>query len=190
MGKKKNKKRLAKCPCCLEYKHRTEVKMTMAAVQKIQRKKYPHFVSDAFDTILENRFWACDSCFWAVKAIKANPEEQKHAYVTSYAYFDSTLDCRTCKTVFTFSKEEKRFWYEDLKFGFYSFPANCLTCRKERRKRRVDNNALTRILSKEITEISTSELERVIAIYDKWNKTNRMNYFKSILIKRKKKSAA
>ncbi|MBC3539326.1 hypothetical protein ACFSC6_17540 [Rufibacter sediminis] len=71
--------------------------------------------------------WACDDCIKSEKVIVGKPEEQDWNGIT-YPFFthnDETLECQTCRCMFEFSKEEKKFWYEDLKFIVWSYPKNC-----------------------------------------------------------------
>ena len=186
---KRNKKKYPKCPSCNQDKHRTEMKIAISDMEKIDKAQYKHYKELKMETyggFVDSNFeWACDACLDSKKAIKANPSLQNYSWNPHYAYSDSEITCSNCNTEFTFSKEEKKHWLEVLKFWVDSTPVNCLNCRKEIRKLKAENKTLSEILKKEESEISVSELEKIVEIYTKWEKNNRVKYYQSILRKRK-----
>lgn len=130
--------------------------------------------------------WACDECLDLKRAISAKPESQNFSQEPRLAYFDTKHTCRTCDTIFIFSKEEKRFWYEALNFRIDSTPNHCTTCRKEKRVQKQENIYLSEVLSKPETDINLDELEQIIAIYDRWGKKDKTNHYRSVIRKRRK----
>lgn len=186
---KRNKKKYPKCPCCNQAKHKTEIKIAISEMEKIDELQYKHHKElkiNTYASFIDSDFeWACDECLESKKAIKGNPGLQNYCWNPNYAHYDSQLMCRNCNTEFTFSKEEKKYWLEGLKFWIDSTPVNCVNCRKEIRKLKAENKTLSEILKKEESEISVSELEKVVEIYTKWEKDNRTKYYQSILRKRK-----
>lgn len=133
--------------------------------------------------------WACDYCLETQLAIKGQPREQNYCWHPHYAYFDTQPTCRTCETVFTFSKEEKQYWFEILKFWTDAEAVNCVNCRKAIRKLKPLNTRLSNILKQKEEDISIVELEEVIDIYTKWEKTQRLKYYQSVLRKRLKRTS-
>jgi len=188
---KKQKKKYAKCPCCNKEKHRTEMKMVIAQKEQLDRASYGKYYKeldiDTYGGFIDSNFdWACDACLESKKAVKANPNTQNYCWYPYYAYFDLSINCKTCKSEFVFSKEEKKFWFESLKFWIDSEPVNCVTCRKEIRQLKKENKILSDILSKKEDDISFTELEKVIEIYTIWQKEDRVKYYQSVLKKRNK----
>jgi hypothetical protein len=53
---------------------------------------------------------------------------RRHPY-----YRDQQFTCTDCKQQFTWTAEEQRFWYEQLRGSVYSEAARCQTCRKQRK---------------------------------------------------------
>lgn len=190
--KRKNSKYVAKCPSCQTAKHATELKVMMAEMDKIDWSNYSKEVRLAIDNygffVNSDFSWACDTCLQSGKAIMGNPASQNYCWSPNYAYYDSNKTCRTCKSKFTFAKEEKKYWYESLKFWIDSEPVNCLNCRKEIRQYKIENKVLSEILRKEEQEISKLELEQVIEIYRSWQKEQKVKYYESILRKREQRS--
>jgi hypothetical protein len=78
--------------------------------------------------------WACRHCLDSGRAILADPAKQLYCDWPPYlAYFDTTHECADCHDDFVFSKEEQRFWYEELGFWVQSRPKQCSNCRRKRR---------------------------------------------------------
>ncbi len=186
---KSKKQKYAKCPCCQTERHRTEMKTAIAQMEKLDRAAYKHYKALSIDTyasFIDSDFnWACDVCLNNKKAILAHPSLQQYAWNPNYAYFDTRHTCRTCETVFTFSKEEKKYWFETLKFWTDAEPVNCVNCRKEVRQFKNQNTRLSNILQQKEEDISIEELEEVIEIYTKWEKIKRVKYYQSVLRKQK-----
>lgn len=154
---------------------------------RIEYKNYKELGIDTYNSFVDSNFsWACDSCLQSKKAIKGNPELQNYCWNPNYAYFDSPKICKTCKSEFIFSKEEKKYWYESLKFWIDSEPVNCVNCRREIRQYKLENKILSEILRKKEIEIPTNEVEKVVEIYSKWQMEDKTKYYQSILNKRKK----
>ena len=67
-------------------------------------------------------------------AIKAETEKQNCSICPRYWYADATIKCLQCKVNFVFSKEEQKYWYEELKFWVDSFPNKCPSCKKNEKR--------------------------------------------------------
>ena len=105
--------------------------------------------------------WACDDCFDANRVIESKIEEQTFCDSPPYlAYVDKSKECQACGTEFIFSKEEQKYWYEDLKFWVQSIPKNCKRCHK---KIRDERNLNTR-LSKLIKNLDNQNSEQLTAL--------------------------
>lgn len=141
---------------------------------------YHRFIDSNFD-------WACDACLRSQRAIQAQPALQNYCWNPHYAYFDTTFVCRTCQNEFVFGKTEKQYWFETLKFWIEAIPVNCPACRKDLRQQKAENDLLSTILRKAEHDISEAELVSVIAIYLKWQKVEKVRYYKSLLKKRHKR---
>lgn len=188
MSKKKNN--FPTCPSCNSAKYKTELEQVISSKTALERKAFPNIKivrEDNYYSFIDADFdWACDTCLTSKKAILGNPNSQLYCWNPHYAYFDSTIDCRKCSNSFTFSKEEKKYWYENLKFWIESVPVNCVNCRKETRKLRSENKILSDLLMKDEADLSIDELKSVIDIYTNWDKINRAKYFQSLLRKKQK----
>jgi hypothetical protein len=186
----KEKKKYAICPSCRTEKHRTEMKTSLALLEKMEKTRFKHYKElglDPYNSFIDSSFeWACDACLGSGKAILANPGLQNYCWDPHIAYFDATHVCRSCGIDFIFSKEEKRLWYEQLKFWIDAAPVNCPACRKELRQLKRENNTLSEILNKEEDDISSDELQSVIGIYKKWGKDNKVKYYESLWNKRQR----
>ena len=62
--------------------------------------------------------------------LKADLDKQVEAVIPMENYYDCTVECEFCKTSFEFTREEQKYWYEDLKFNLSSFPRLCKTCKE------------------------------------------------------------
>lgn len=186
----KHKKKYAICPCCLAERHRTEMTVCLAILEKMERAEYKHFKElniDTYNSFIDSYFeWACDVCLKDKKAILASPALQNASMTPSLAYYDKEKTCRTCDAAFTFTKEEKKLWYEQLKFWIDSEPVNCLNCRREIRLLKTENTTISDILQKDEQEISIDELKIVADIYRKWDKIEKAKFYEAIIEKKRK----
>lgn len=185
--KKKRKKR-ARCPACKTEKYKTEMEIALAAMEALDRQQYPKYQElgmDPYRSFLNSDFsWACDECLRTKRAIPGIPGLQQYSWNPHYAYFDTDKTCGHCGVAFVFSKEEKKYWYEDLKFWVDSEPANCTECRRTIRQYKMENRTLSEILKKAHRDLTTPELEKVIEIYQKWQLESKVKFYQSILRKR------
>lgn len=179
-----------KCVCCGNERHRTEVKQALSVIGRLDKNEHHYFHQvKPYDYVtlkgLESD-WACDECLNLGKAIPSQPEAQNYCWEPRLAYFDTQHECQSCHKPFIFGKEEKRFWFETLKFWIDSTPNHCAGCRKEMRALKKENNTLTAVLAKPEADMSMSELEEVVAIYTHWDKKEKAGYYKSLIRKRSK----
>ena len=181
------KKQIATCPCCSTPRHGTEIKNCLSVLEKHERRLYRHYKElgiDSYQTLIHNDFeWACDECIQNNKAILANPALQESAWGVNLAYSDDQLTCRKCGTDFTFTKEEKRQWYETYKFNLDSIPVNCFRCRKEIRQLKAENKIISDILQKHATDVTREEWLSVIDVYRKWDKPEKVKFYEAVLRK-------
>ncbi len=188
MPRRKNK--FPTCPSCHSPRYKTELEQVMNSMTAVDRKAYPNIKTskeESYTSFIDANFdWACDPCLIGKRAILANPNSQTYCWNPHYAYFDTTIECHKCNNKFTFSKEEKKYWYENLKFWIESVPINCVDCRKATRKLKKENKILSDIIMKEEAKLTIEELKNIIDIYATWGKTERSKYFNSVL-KRKLK---
>ena len=179
-----------KCNCCGNETYKASMKIALSDVEREEKRYLVHYKELEINPIdslhANNSDWACDYCLNSNKAIRANPSAQNYRWYPRYAYFDTQHTCKKCKEPFRFSKHEKKFWFEELGFWHESEPIHCKTCRKEVREQKEENKMVSQLLRKRETELNIEELESVIAIYQKWEKTPRVNYFKKLLKKRLK----
>lgn len=187
----KSQRPFAQCPACRQPKHKTEIQTAIALLEKAEKQGYKHYSKlkvDAYSSFINSDFdWACDSCFAQKVIIEAKPSAQNYCWQPHLVYFDKTFVCQTCSIDFVFDTAEQQFWYEELKFWHESIPNHCPNCRKEIRQLSIENKTISDILKKPIPDISLAELERVVAIYTKWQKLERAKYYQSIIRKKLKK---
>ena len=189
---KRKKKKYARCPSCDSEKHSTEMKIAISHMEAVDRAQYKHYNEmdiNTYASFIDSDFgWACDSCLEKKRATKGNPGLQNYCWNPHYAYFDTSKVCRKCNKDFVFGKEEKRFWYENLKFWPFAEPENCVDCRKDIRKYKSENKTLSEILRKKEEDILTEEIKIVIEIYTSWQIEQKAKYYQSVLNKRMKNS--
>ncbi|WP_196888757.1 zinc-ribbon domain containing protein [Aureivirga sp. CE67] len=186
----KKEKEFPICPSCRNGKYQSEMEKSISAYVNHERKLYKHYNEldlNPYESFFNSNFdWACDNCINANKTLKANPELQNGSWISHFFYSDLKLVCSTCKTDFTFFKEEKQFWYEEMQFKNDNRPINCVKCRKEKRLRKNENTLLSDIFKKEEKEISISDLEKAIEIYLKWDKIEKVKFYQNKLKKKLK----
>lgn len=188
--KHKNKNKLAQCPSCLNYSHKSDIKHCISILEKLERaslKQYKEFGFETFTSFINANFsWACDNCLQDSKANLANPGLQETPWTPHLAYFDTRLNCYQCKEDFVFSKEEKKIWYESYKLPIKAVPDNCLNCRRSIKLQKNQNKELSDILKKEENQLTLEEFEIIIDIYEDWGKTDKVKYYQSLQKKFKK----
>lgn len=185
MAKRKRKKaeKYPKCPCCGHEKHRSEVKEALRKMKMIE--SYIHFQSSTDHYIvlqwLRER-WACDACLRENSAIVANHQVQYCSTLNwpHMAYYDTHHTCRTCAKEFTFGKEEKRHWFEELQFYVEAKAVRCQLCRRELNAEKVKHKTLAALLQKGIYNLDMEELDKVISVYESWGKKHKIAYYRSI----------
>jgi len=67
-------------------------------------------------------------------ATRADISKQNYSVCPRHWYVDATFLCPRCDKKFTFTRDEQRLWYEELKFWIDSCAKHCATCRSELRK--------------------------------------------------------
>ena len=122
--------------------------------------------------------WACDDCINSENAILANPKKQHYSVEGPpyLAYYDVQRKCRRCDEDFLFSKEEQRFWYEELEFSIYSKPVHCKPCNKIVKASKNLNTELSDLL-KEGKPSSKEQLLRIADIYNEMGKEVKMRTY-------------
>lgn len=177
---KHQKNKHIKCKCCGLIKEKFDVSICMSILKNVDFVDSLDLKNDLYK-MLNDYGWACDDCINSKKALISNALQQNHSYYFYLAYNDSNLSCENCKTEFTFSKEEKKFWYESMKFRKESVPVHCLSCRKKIRKKKLQNKRLSEILKKDIKFITIEELYELVQIYDEWGIKDKFNFYSKIL---------
>lgn len=192
MLKRKRKKvqKLPKCPCCGEQRRPTELKVMLKKLLQIE--DYDEFKSkrDHITVLTGLRGgWACDVCIRESKALVTDHQAQMYSpfHWPRMAYYDSIKTCRSCGTEFTFSKEEKQHWYEELKFYTWADAVQCLPCRREIRKQKELHKKLAQLLNQGIDNLNEESLDAVIDIYEQWGKTQKVGYYRAVARKLAKK---
>ncbi len=172
-----------KCPCCQIHRHETEMKDAIGILEKIEKKNHPRIKNlNIIGFFKDAQFeWACDECLSLKKAMTANPSAQIYSWHPHISYFDEKKNCQFCKKDFYFSKNEKRFWYEQLKFQLDATPANCPTCRKEKRNKKQIHDNLSEYLKNGKENLDYATLENIIQIYRIWDKEDKVKYYQSLL---------
>ena len=82
-----------------------------------------------------------------------------------------------------FSKEEKKYWFEELKFYPLSKPKQCSSCRKEIRIKKDDNTRLSEILKNGEDKLDKKQLQEIVEIYTRLGKDEKMKKFQNKLKK-------
>lgn len=194
MAPKKNQMKI-KCPSCKKETEKDKLKQISSlfpfdGFMLLSGRSYPESFMEIVSNYPEYYQWACDDCINDKRAILANPKNQyftfKHPMDTGnpyLAYFDKRFTCKSCKDDFVFSKEEQKYWYEELSFVVYSKPIACKTCRKDIRKSKNLNKELSELLrTGEPNE--KSELIRISEIYQEMGKIEKMKKYLTAANKR------
>lgn len=162
----------------------------MSILEKLERQEFKHYKElklekYTYESFIDSNFsWACDNCLKSKKAVLASPGLQETPWTTHLAYYDTELECSTCRRAFLFKKEEKKTWYESYKLPINAEPNNCLKCRREIRNQNLENKTISEILQKQEDQITVQELEKVVEIYTSWDKLEKAKYYQSKLNKR------
>lgn len=194
----KGEKNTSKCPCC---KQQVKAKGMQNAFSLLPFDGVFIKYHDSYEESLQENIrrdpsayqWACDDCIKEARAIKANPKKQFYnfkslgeAAIPFLAYYNIGLICKTCKDHFSFSKEEQRFWYEDLQFVVFSKPLNCRSCRANIREGKNLNAELSDLLRLGKPE-DIESLERIGEIYQEMGKVEKMKAYRKAAKKQKAK---
>ncbi|BDD05283.1 zinc-ribbon domain containing protein [Aureibacter tunicatorum] len=152
------------CPCCKEKKLAED--LTLSLGRKVHMWGSREINID-FEFLSKTQAvdWTCDKCLNEKKAIQAIFDNQKYIdKLPRLAYFDKEIVCRSCGVEYNFSKEEQKFWYEDLQFWTQSDCTNCKKCRMKIREERNLNTELSELL-KNKTDLDKQKLVRISDIY-------------------------
>jgi len=155
------------CPCCREIMEIGHCKHLQKWRKQHENLKLHSSLSGYLDKDQEEWIrWSCDKCLVDGKSIMAKPERQNYTgFVFPYlVYFDIERKCRTCKSKYVYTKEEQRFWYEDLSGFVWSRASKCLACRKLDQKHRQTNSRLSKLV-KNFNEKDENSLIEIIKIY-------------------------
>jgi hypothetical protein len=67
-------------------------------------------------------------------AVRADTSRQDYSVAPRYWYLDLTFVCQRCKQRFVWTRDEQRFWFEELRFWIDSHPSLCRQCRATKRE--------------------------------------------------------
>ncbi|WP_294283149.1 zinc-ribbon domain containing protein [uncultured Chryseobacterium sp.] len=184
--KRKNIK-YAKCKCCGLLRDQSEVLISLSVLKNTDVVRNSDHEYNLFELLIDSNFkWACDQCIDDKKALVSNLSQQGRTFSPDLIYDDVNLICKRCKNEFTFTKEEKKVWYEQLKFYIKSIPVHCLICRKEIRRFKCQNKILSEVLKKNPKDMTTDELWQIVQIYDEWDKKDKFNFYSKLIKERLK----
>ncbi|WP_267402837.1 MULTISPECIES: zinc-ribbon domain containing protein [unclassified Chryseobacterium] len=182
---KDKKSDYVKCKCCGLLKDRLDISISLSILKNRDFVKNSDHKYDLFELLIGSDFkWACDTCINDRRALIPNSLQQTNFYTPYLSYYDTNLRCEKCKNEFTFTKDEKKLWYEQLKFHIKSIPLHCLKCRKEIRKLKIQNKILSQLLQKDQKDLTIDELSQIVQIYDEWNIKDKFNFYKKVIQKR------
>ncbi|MCH2174573.1 MAG: zinc-ribbon domain-containing protein [Lentisphaeria bacterium] len=98
--------------------------------------------------------------------LKADLDRQSESVIPLENYYDCTVKCEYCKTNFEFTREEQKYWYEDLKFNLSSFPRLCKSCKKIEKELHNEINYIQTQFLKESKRKKVEEyLDKIIKSY-------------------------
>jgi hypothetical protein len=171
-----------RCPNCNQLRKVNELTHLFKWNEQF---KFPYMISVLGAARQGHLNWACDSCILEGRVIVGKPEEQNWTGFTYpfFTYNDETLKCHSCNCLFEFSKEEKKFWYEDLKFIVWSYPKYCPACRKRIREPKVKSKRLTNLINN-VEQANADELEEIIEIFLDYKNLEKARYYLSVLKKK------
>lgn len=180
--------KIPKCPTCGVKKTQNETKELYKFIDTLFEQQprwsdwfYGSNKELAYDKYTYGIDWACDECISNGFVLLAALEKQEYLdWPPYFIYRDKEHECRTCGSKFIFSKEEQRFWYEDLGFWVQSEAVNCKVCRLEIRKRK----ERIREAQKELQELCPSlsfdnieQLEKIIELYKITESNNKIKQY-------------
>lgn len=94
----------------------------ISILEKIERQEFKHYKElqleqYTYGSFVESTFeCACDICLENKKAILAIPGLQETPWTPHLAYFDTQLNCYSCKKEFCLRKKKKRLGMNRLNF--------------------------------------------------------------------------
>ncbi|MEI6949841.1 zinc-ribbon domain containing protein [Paraflavisolibacter sp. H34] len=173
------------CPCCLAPVYKRDLDRTLG--RKVSTWGMIRKIEFG-DLAIGEYQWACDGCLQSGRAIIADPDKQRYCdFDPCLAYFDIRQVCPDCGEDFLFSKEEQKFWYEELRFWVQSKPKYCPDCRKMKRQQKNLNKELSDILSHK-ENLSIKDLERLSALYSAISRPDKAKHYQNLALKNKGKA--
>lgn len=161
--------------------------------QQSEKRTVSHHLYGEIPLIKRDSIWRCDPDFQPKlppNAVRGDVRKQEFCYwchFPKYFYIDEDHRCIECGIEFTFSASEQKFWYEDLKFNFYSKPIRCSDCRRKKRNENALKVRLTDISNKVNESPSDPEIliEYAEVTYDYFRYFGRGNLAQAISSARK-----
>jgi len=184
----------ATCPCCsarIKKKNST----TLQKFINTLFDAYPNWVEFWYAndrqrayrqyTSSEKRL-PCDNCLSKGVALAANVLEQKFMdWPPFFAYYDEVRVCAICDSKFTFTKEEKIYWFENLKFWVTDDSVSCHSCRNIKKQRKEAQKTLEKLIPN-LNIKTIEELEQAIALYRFTDSHKKIEFYSKILSKLRK----
>lgn len=131
----------------------------------------------------EHFIWACDLCILTGRAIEADVDKQLFCDNSPYlAYYDYRKVCESCNKSFVFSKEEQKYWYEELGFWVQSVPKNCKECRSKIRSENKIKTELTALI-RELDFNNADQLLKVASLFDNIGNYKKAKYYVALSVK-------
>ncbi len=177
------------CPSCQQIRNRKDLGIISELLQEARQQNefvYNSLAAEVSFSALKNQEfdWACDHCIEGQLALLAQPLQQNFCWNPHLAYTNTEKTCENCGRFYLFRKEEKKHWYETLKFWYESEPLHCPECRKTIRVERRDNTRLSELLRHGPDQLSLENLREVVAIYERMEKPERTKYFAALVRKK------
>lgn len=175
------------CPCCKTSRSLREVSMVLAKVAPRVRDD-----EEPVD-LLRGTEWGCDHCLSSGLAVMAKSDCHHlgrcgcPSWILSY--YDQARKCARCSEPFVFTKEEQRYWYEELNFYMASVPNECAPCRRLIRQEHSGTRRLS-VLIPRFKRGETELLETICDIYIEMGKTDRAMQFLAMARRDHAKSAS
>lgn len=163
------------CKCCGRQRYFSEIRKSVEVYKEIYKVNKKGLIQLWFRTHVFE--WACDLCINEEKAITRNPKKVYGNEHDAVSFFDQVLTCSKCEKKFLFSKQEKKYWFEELKFYPLSHRKECFDCRKKRR----DNNRLSELLKEGNSNLESEEIEEIIEIYSRNGKEEKVRMYQNRL---------
>lgn len=157
------------CPSCQQNRGISQMQYVLGLMEQLGKQALLEPGMSAQALLQKHDIgWACDICIDNGVAELVDEQADHKSWYPYFSYYNTEKNCLWCGTEFTYTKEEKRYWFENLRFSFHAIPSHCESCKKELFEGTPEQERCDMLLEQGGKNLSKKEKEELSTIFKAW----------------------